>query len=55
MTAQMFFALTYVPCVACVGMAYAFDGFVSRVFKTASFIFGLAAVISYIIFIGLIW
>jgi len=25
MTAQMIFALTYVPCVACVGISYAFE------------------------------
>jgi len=55
MTAQMLFAFTYVPCVSCVGMAYAFDGFISKVFTVASFIFGLIATISYINFIRLIW
>ena len=55
MTAQMLFALTYVPCVACVGMAYAFGGSIGKFFKVISFIFGLAAIISYIIFIRFIW
>tara|TARA_B100000959_G_C14651395_1_gene488511 strand:- start:324 stop:491 length:168 start_codon:yes stop_codon:yes gene_type:complete len=54
MTPQMIFALTYVPCVACVGMAYAFGGSIEKFFKIISFIFGGVALCSYSVFLLII-
>ena len=51
----MFFAFTYAPCVVFVGMSVAFEGKVGKFFKGMSFLFGGAAVLSYIIFIKLLW
>jgi len=51
MTTQMIFALTYVPCVACVGMSYAFGGLRARILKIASLIFGAIALCSYLVFL----
>jgi len=51
MTPQMFFALSYVPCVACVGMAHAFGGFIGKILTVLSFIFGGIALCSYVVFL----
>ena len=55
MTPQMVFAFTYAPCVVFVGMSVAFEGKAGKFFKVMSFLFGGAAVLSYIIFIKLLW
>ena len=55
MTPQMFFAFTYAPCVVFLGMSAVFEGKAGKFFKGMSFLFGGAAVLSYINFIKLIW
>jgi len=51
MTTQMIFALTYVPCVAFVGMSYAFGGLRGRILEIVSLIFGVIALCSYLVFL----
>jgi len=48
----MIFAFTYVPCVACAGVSIVFDSKDRKLFSGASLIFGGAAILSYISFVG---
>ena len=51
MTPQMFFVVSYVPCVAFYGMSFAIKGKASRLLRKISFIFGGLTICSYIMFI----
>ena len=51
MTPQMIFAFTYVPCVACVGISFAFGGSIGKFFKKVAYIFGVIALCSYSAFL----
>jgi hypothetical protein len=51
MSPQMFFALTYVPCVIFLGMSIVMGGKIGKIFRNISFVFGGMAMFSYIIFV----
>ena len=51
MTPQIYFAATYVPFVALQGMSIVKGGKTGKILKNVSYLFGLAAIFSYITFI----
>jgi len=51
MIPQIYFAATYVPFVALQGMSIVMEGKTGKMLRNASYLFGLAAMFSYAMFI----
>jgi len=51
MSAQMFFAFSYVPCVLFYGMYFAVKSKHSNLLRKLSFVFGGVAICSYVVFL----
>ena len=51
MSLQMFIALTYVPCVAFLGMSYALEGNVAKLLRKLSIVLGGFTLCLYALFI----
>ncbi len=51
MTPQIYFAATYVPFLALQGMSVVKGGKTGKMLRNVSYLFGLAAIFSYVMFI----